>query len=262
MITLVKLGGSLITDKNIPRHFRKSVMERIAFDIKTIRDCMSPDDKLIIGHGSGSFGHIEAKKFNTINGVYTIDDWLGFTKVAQAASTLSQLVLTELVQIDLPVFKFQPSASIVADSGQIHSMNTSLLMTALDHNLIPLIHGDVAYDETLGGTIVSTETIFSYLVQHLNINRIILLGEVDGVLDKYGNVVSLITPYSIDTVISALGGSSGIDVTGGMVQKVLDMLKLIEQNIDLEVIIANGQTSNNLVDIVCNNLKHGTRISN
>jgi len=261
MITLIKLGGSLITDKNVSHYFRQSVMQRIASEIKIIRQC-TPDDKLIIGHGSGSFGHIEAKKFNTINGVQSRGDWLGFTKVAHAASALSQLVLSELVQVDIPVFRFQPSASVYANGGQIQAMNTDLLMTALNHDLVPLIHGDVAYDKGIGGTIVSTEKIFSYIVKHIEVSRIILLGEVDGVFDKDGNVIPFITPQSIETIKSALGGSSGVDVTGGMIQKVLEMLALVEENDKLDIIIANGKTPNILVDILCNNQKLGTIISN
>jgi len=261
MITLVKLGGSLITDKNIPRYFRKSAVQHIASDIKVVTECCPPDHELIIGHGSGSFGHVEAKKYNTINGVKSSDNWLGFTKVAHAASSLSQLMLSEFIKADIPVFKFQPSASISAHDGQIQSMNIDTLNSALSHGLIPLVHGDVAFDEARGGTIVSTETIFSYLVQQLDIKRIILLGEVDGVFDSTGNVVPHITPKSIKSLKSALGGSSGVDVTGGMYQKVLDMLTLVQVNADLDIIIANGKTPNMLVDLICKNQKLGTTIS-
>ena len=259
MITLVKLGGSLITDKNIPWHFHKFIMERIASEIKTIIDCT--DEKLIIGHGSGSFGHIEAQKYNTIHGVHSNSDWFGFTKVAHAASSLSQFVLTELVNQDIPVFRFQPSASIIAHQGMIQSMNTDMLTKAMNHKLIPLVHGDVAYDEQLGGTIMSTEAIFSFLVQELSVNRIILLGNVDGVFDSNGDTVPHITPQSVDDLKSALGGSGGVDVTGGMYQKVLDMLALVQENETLNIIIANGNMPNVLTDLVCHNHKIGTVIS-
>jgi isopentenyl phosphate kinase len=261
MITLIKLGGSLITDKNVPRAFRKSTMERIASEVKFITEHASSEDKFIIGHGSGSFGHIEAQKYDTIHGVQSVSDWLGFTKVAQAASVLSQLVLSELVLLDIPVFRIQPSASIKAKNRHIQTMNTDLIITALNHNLVPLIHGDVAYDEQLGGTIVSTETIFTYLVQHLNVSRIILLGEVDGVFDSNGDIVAHITSKSIETLKSALGGSSGVDVTGGMYQKVSDMLTLAQGNTELNIIIANGKTPNMLIDLICHNKRLGTRIS-
>ena len=261
MITLIKLGGSLITDKNTPWHFRQSIMRRIATEIKMIAACTPSEENLIIGHGSGSFGHIEAQKYNTIDGVQSSDDWLGFTKVAHAASALSQLVITEFVQVGVPIFRFQPSASIMAYDGVIQTMNTDLLMTAISHDLIPLVHGDTVYDEQRGGTIVSTEAIFSYLVRKLDIGRIILLGEVDGVFDSKGEVVPHITPQSVDGLKSALGRSSGVDVTGGMYQKVLDMLALVKENAELHVIIANGKTPNILVDLICSQHERGTLIS-
>lgn len=258
MITLLKLGGSLITDKNIPRHFRRDVIQRLASEIGIVRE--SSPEHLIIGHGSGSFGHVEAKKYNTMNGVTREEDWLGFVKVAQAASQLSQLIFTEFVGAELPVMRFQPSASILANGGIIQSMNTDALVNALNHKLIPLIHGDVAFDIQRGGTIVSTETIFTYLVQTLKVDRIILLGEVDGVLDSNGKLIPTITPDSVTEIKSVLGGSDGVDVTGGMYQKVMDMLKLIATRPELEIIIANGKTPDLLIDIIRDRRLMGTKI--
>lgn len=261
MLTLIKLGGSLITDKNTPRHFRQDVMHRIAAEIHQIIECAPSDQQLIIGHGSGSFGHIEAKKYNTINGATSKNDWLGFTRVANAAAELSQLVTTECVNVNLPVMRFQPSASIKAQNGDIIAMNTKLFTRAVAHGLIPMIHGDVAFDSVRGGTIVSTETIFSFLVKELDISRIVLLGEVDGVLDTQHNLIPHITPKTLAQFESALKGSSGVDVTGGMYQKVMDMLELVKINPDLKIIIANGKIPDMLQQIICENESIGTCIS-
>lgn len=38
---------------------------------------------------------------------------------------------------------------------------------ALKVGLVPVVHGDVAFDEELGGTIASTETIFSFLAHEM-----------------------------------------------------------------------------------------------
>jgi isopentenyl phosphate kinase len=235
-------------------------MQRIVAEIATMRGCIPLTDQLIIGHGSGSFGHVEARKYNTIQGVSTAEDWLGFTKVAHAASELSQLIFAEFAVAELPVMRFQPSASVIANNGTIQFMNTDTMTQALEHNIIPLIHGDVAFDNQLGGTIVSTETIFTYLVQKLNVGKIILLGEVDGVLDNDDQVIPQITPESVSDITSALGGSSGVDVTGGMYQKVMDMLHLIQLKPDLEIIIANGRIPNLLTEIMCNRMPIGTKI--
>lgn len=67
MITLIKLGGSLITDKNSERSFNAEVVNQIAQTIQKAKQS-TPTLKIIIGHGSGSFGHFEAKRHNTIYG--------------------------------------------------------------------------------------------------------------------------------------------------------------------------------------------------
>ena len=65
MLTLVKLGGSLITDKRVEKSFRRDVVKRLADEIAAAR-AVDPELKLLIGHGSGSFGHFAAKRANTL----------------------------------------------------------------------------------------------------------------------------------------------------------------------------------------------------
>lgn len=38
---------------------------------------------------------------------------------------------------------------------------------ALKAKIVPVIHGDVAFDEELGGTVASTEDIFAYLAREM-----------------------------------------------------------------------------------------------
>ena len=61
MLTFLKLGGSLITDKDSPHTARPEILRRLAEEIAAARQ-HNPAMQLIIGHGSGSFGHMPAKK--------------------------------------------------------------------------------------------------------------------------------------------------------------------------------------------------------
>lgn len=259
MTTLIKLGGSLITDKQRARTYRQDITRTIAAQIKTIWED-EPGSPLIIGHGSGSYGHFEARTHRTMAGVSSPEEWFGFTKVAEAALALSHLILRELIQQGLPVIRFQPSSFIRAAAGQIVEFQTSLITQALHSGVIPLIHGDVAFDSQLGGAILSTERIFVGLANSLPVRRIILLGEVDGVLDADGRVIKTITPASLDSVRAVMGRSSGVDVTGGMLQKVEEMVALVTDNPKLEIVIANGQRPNVLTDLVSGDQATGTRI--
>jgi len=243
VITLVKLGGSLITDKNVQASFRKDAMDRIAAEIQAAHDAR-PDVKIILGHGSGSFGHYEAKQYNTMQGVHTPDEWQGFSRVAAAAAQLNTLVSQVCYDHHLPIMRFAPSASVLARGGVILDMALMPIERALEANLMPLVYGDVAFDTVRGGTIVSTETVFTYLVRHLPVSHILLLGEVDGVYDLDQQVIPRITPATYEAIKPALKGSGGVDVTGGMLTKVEDMLALVAERSYLSITIFNGQTPN------------------
>ena len=118
MLTFVKLGGSLITDKRVENSFRADTAARIAAEIQS---ALAQDStlRLLIGHGSGSFGHVAAKQYGTMDGVHTDDQWRGFAHVARVASELSYLMTKTLESAGVAVMRFQPSASAIAQDGRI-----------------------------------------------------------------------------------------------------------------------------------------------
>lgn len=260
MITLVKIGGSLITDKTREKAFRQPTASRLAREVREVLD-QDGTLRLVIGHGSGSFGHYAADRYHTMRGVSSQADWIGFAEVAAVASELSCLVAATFQEVGVPVWRLQPSASAQCEDGVMTSMNTDVISTAIEKKLIPLVHGDVSLDVVRGGTIISTETIFKYLAQKLPVTRIILLGEVAGVYDTAQHVIPKITPQNYSDVADALGGSRGTDVTGGMLSKVQDMLSLVQSHSSLEIRIADGRVPNLLQDILLGDVDVGTRIS-
>lgn len=259
VLTFIKLGGSLITDKRLESSFRAEVMTRIAREIVAAH-LQTPEQQLIIGHGSGSFGHVVAKRYDTIAGVNTPEAWRGFAEVAASAAALNTLVTATLRDAGLPVIRFQPSASAIADRGHIISLALDPVRRAYTQGLIPLIYGDVAFDDTLGGTIISTETVFTYLAMNLPVNTILLVGEVPGVYDVNGMVISEITPDSLDSVREALGESRGTDVTGGMLTKVSDMVGLVERFPAIRVRIIDGTAEDTVVRALRHETGFGTLI--
>ncbi len=260
MITLIKLGGSLITDKTKERTFRKDEMNRLAQELKIILD--KTDFPIILGHGSGSFGHFEAKRHNTIHGVHSTDQWQGFTQVAHVARELNFLVLEALLQQNIPAISIQPFSISSASDSKVVEMSLHTLQIALVHHLLPVVYGDVGFDRIRGGTILSTETIFDYLVPHLPVNRILLLGEVDGVWDSNKQLISKITPNDFAELQDAFDGASGVDVTGGMYAKVAGILELVQQHPNLQIQIINGTIPNLLQKVMLDNHPAGTIIQN
>ncbi|MBC7870922.1 MAG: isopentenyl phosphate kinase family protein [Chitinophagaceae bacterium] len=257
MLSFVKLGGSLITDKRIEASFRAEVMARLAQEIQTAL-VKNPELRLLVGHGSGSFGHFTASQYGTVQGVHSSDQWRGFAEVATVAAELNYLVARELQKARVPVWRIQPSASARCQDGSLRSMEVFPIKTALEKGLVPLVYGDVALDDVRGGTIISTEMVFGYLARHLPVNQIVLFGEVEGVYDERGIVIPRITPKTLMNFQSALTGSAGVDVTGGMLTKVRDMLALVEAVPGLKIRIIDGTQPNLLLQTLLEQIEPGT----
>lgn len=256
----LKLGGSLITDKRESQSYRAEATQAVAGEIAAALKAM-PDLRLLIGHGGGSFGHVAAARQDTANGVQTAEQWRGFAEVALAMRELNMQVLQNLLAAGVPAFPVQPSASLISAAGQPQRMDVSAVQLALDHGLVPLLHGDVAFDTQLGGTIISTETLFSYLAHQLRPDMILLLGEVEGVMDAGGAIIPHIHPANFAGYEAALRGSHGEDVTGGMASKVRDMLKLVTDLPGLEIRIMGGTKPGQVRDSLTGSASGGTRIT-
>ncbi|MBN1966863.1 MAG: uridylate kinase [Anaerolineae bacterium] len=239
MRLFLKLGGSLITDKTREASFLSERMAALAAAIAAAR-ANNPSLQLLIGHGSGSFGHFAARRFGTVAGVQTAEQWAGFAEVGRTARQLNHLVTEALVEAGLPVWPLQPSASAQCADGVLQHLAVEPVQAALEQGLVPLVYGDVTLDAVRGGTIISTEMIFEYLAVRLRPRHVLLLGEVAGVLDADERLIPLITPATLPELTAALGGSHGIDVTGGMASKVQDMVRLAEHVPGLTVHILSG----------------------
>lgn len=260
-LIFLKLGGSLITDKNVISTAKFDVLERIAGEIfQAIHEF--PDKKIVIGHGSGSFGHQPANKYNTRAGVYTKDDWLGFTEVWRQANALNRIVVDIFSEANLPVVSFPPSSSAISDNGKIIHWNINPIQKAIDNKLIPIIQGDVVLDNERGGTIVSTEEFFSHLAKVLQPKRILLAGIEPGVWEDYPTsekIIKTIDKNNIDNIFASLSSSESVDVTGGMKSKVVEMISLINQLDDCEAEIFSGTLPNSIFQILARE-KIGTKI--
>ncbi len=231
-LVLLKLGGSVITDKRQPFTARLDVIERLAAEIKNALAERGDDLRLIVGHGAGSFGHEVAAKYETHRGAIRPDSWPGFAEVAAAAAELNHIVMGALRRAGIPAIRFQPSASTRTRGEQLMYFETFPLKEALQHGLVPVVYGDVSVDAAQGMSIVSTEKLFDNLARELAPARIILAGQVEGVytgdphLDPQAELITDIDSSNWAQVEATLGASHGTDVTGGMLSKVREMYRL------------------------------------
>ena len=252
MLHFIKLGGSLITDKNSPLTPRPLVIQRLADEIAAAV-ATHPERRFLLSHGSGSYGHVVGRRYHTREGVTDARGWRGFAETGHIAAQLNRLVLAALLRSGLPAVSLPPSALAVCRDGEIIDLHVAPILRALENGLLPVVYGDVAFDETRGGVIVSTEQVLAALAPPLRPGRITLVGLVNGLYDTDpvhaadARRIPYLTANQLPDLAAALGGSHGIDVTGGMAGKMLNMTALLVRHPQLSIHLLSGETPGHLL---------------
>ena len=236
----IKLGGSVLTNKNEPEALASTTLHQVIATLSSFHQD-HPTMPLVLGHGGGSFGHYWAQRYNTAAGIQTSADWWGVVRVADAMARLNRAVIEACIEHNLPAVSMQPGAIAYAQAGAIVDMQLEPLRQLLQAGMVPVVYGDVLVDQGQGCCIASTETIFAALVPQLQPQRIILVGEqavftADPRHNPQAQPIPLIDQTNYAQVLEQLGGSHGIDVTGGMRTKVAQMWQLAQQT-QLDVVI-------------------------
>ncbi len=234
-LVLVKLGGSVITDKSKAFTARVDVIRKLA---KEIYKFENKNTDLVIGHGGGSFPHVFASKYQTQKGLINKDSIRGFCLTADAAIEIDRIVVSELLKLGINCASFAPLSFIYAKKSFIGPIKKTL-----DLGVIPVVYGDVLMNKDQGFEIISTERILDILTPKLSpfYKKIKIIHYTDtfGVYDDKGKTIPLITPRNFSSIKKYLTGSKNADVTGGMIHKVEESLNLVKK-IDAEIYIVNG----------------------
>lgn len=216
MTTILKLGGSVLTDKETPETLDETHLERATDAIA------GHDGQLVLVHGGGSFGHHHASEhgLSSTDGSHDIRAALA---VHDAMARLNDAVLTALHEREVPALPVHPlSAASRDDTGQLSL--TTPVKTMLAEGFVPVVQADVIAHTGAGVTIVSGDELVVALAAQLDADRVGLCSSVPGVLDAEGEIIDRIA--SFEEVADVLDGSDATDVTGGMSAKVSALLDL------------------------------------
>ena len=249
------MGGSLITKKK-PYTVNLKKIREIAKEIHRLRKKMK--FKLLIGNGAGSFAHISAKKFKTTQGYINKKSKRGHIIVQDDASRLNRILVRKLIKAGENAISVQPSAASIGDGGKVKFFYLEPIKNYLKHDLVPVVYGDVVADLKKGCTIFSTEKIFSYLAKKLKPEKIILMAKVEGVYDFQKRIIPEINKKNFNEIKKFLKEAEKIDVTGGMLHKVMEAIEMAKNGIEVNII---GGKQGNLGKCLKRE-KVGTRIKN
>lgn len=218
MPVIIKLGGSVITDKANPGVIHREVIAKLA---AAIAEAKTP---AVIVHGAGSLGHPEAKAYGIASGVGK-ENARGVFVTHTAVSRLNAEVVTALREAGVEAVSFPPFASALAENGRLIFCGEEQISSLLEAGIVPVLHGDVVMDRSLGGCIVSGDQIVPYLAKALGADKIGIVTATGGVLSG-GEIIQEITRETVSAV--SFSSADTADVTGGMQGKVEELLSLAE----------------------------------
>jgi len=256
-LVFLKLGGSLITDKTRAYTVRLDRLEALMVEIKSALSASS-ELSMLLGHGSGSFGHFAVKDhlLGRPNPFAAKGDheavaayWRGYSEVRYRAAELNQHVMDAVHQAGIPAISLQPSAMVQTEDGAVSNWDLTSVQAALESGLVPVIYGDIVFDSRRASTVLSTEALMIHLAPQLHPKRILLAGIEAAVWADFPErhrPLERITPRSWQGIAARVGGSHGTDVTGGMKAKVEEMLALVGRMPGLRVQILSGEEAGNV----------------
>jgi isopentenyl phosphate kinase len=259
-LVAIKLGGSLITDKERPDTPRLDVLARVCRDVAALgRD----GRRLIVGHGGGSYAHTAATRWGVGAGVLDETGLDGASHTQARAAALHALVVRALLDAGARPFSLAPSSFLVARAGTVESAWLDALALALDRGFLPVVRGDVALDLAWGASIVSTETVLVQVAAGLpgrgyRVTHALWLGETDGVLDERGATIAEIDASEVEAFAARAGTARGADVTGGMAHRLRSVGLLARMGV--ESWIGDGRRPDVLAAAVSGREPSGTRV--
>jgi len=248
----------VITDKSKPFKVKSAVIERLAKELKVVKG------PLIVVHGGGSFGHPLASKYKIADGYKKKSQLMGISLTHRAMERLNSYLVEALQKVGIPAVAVQPSACAVADNGRIKLMQINPIKKMLSIGLVPVLYGDAVPDIDRGVSILSGDQIVAYMARKLGASKVILGVDVDGVYtsspkkSNRAKLVRKITPADAELVAS-LGAAGTKDVTGGMKNKVMELLELAKLGIEAEIV--NAAKPNVLREAIRGKCGIGTIIS-
>jgi isopentenyl phosphate kinase len=151
---LIKLGGSIITNKKKPLSPRKKTIENIAKNLKKI------GEPLIIVHGGGSYGHYWSVKYDMHTQPRKYDT-RGVSIVKNSMIDLNKIILDSFLKNKLNPYCLPPTDFMTGNKPI--SKKIKEIEKIARSGLIPITFGDALWYGQNKTYILSGDKIMTYL---------------------------------------------------------------------------------------------------
>jgi isopentenyl phosphate kinase len=216
-ITIIKLGGSIITDKTVPF---KILYDNIADIAEQIAKYGRRN--LLLVHGGGSVGHylVEKLKFNEKEA----QDPKAISTIIYEMDNLTQTISKTFLEFDVPVVALQThSIAFLGERGIV--LDSKFILNWLRKGLIPILKGDIILGYDSLARVISGDVIVSELAKLNEVRKVIMCFDQDGIIGKDGSIIKQLSLKSNFEELIWLTGK--YDVTGGLRAKLNAMAPIV-----------------------------------
>jgi len=240
---LIKLGGSVITNKEKSLSARRKTIDSLTKSLKKI------DESMIIVHGGGSYGHYWSVKYDmhTKGKKY---DLRGVAIVKNSMIELNKIVLDSLLKNKLNPYCSPPTSFMLGNKPI--SKKVKEIEKIAKTGLIPVTYGDALWYGQKKTYILSGDKIMTHLAKILKPRLSIFVLNEDGL---YSDLKSKKLIYELKGERPLISENKK-DVTGGMVRKVEEASKISKMG--MNVFFVNGNKPERIVKAVKNRKFEGT----
>jgi isopentenyl phosphate kinase len=259
---LVKLGGSVLTDKKELHSFRSDVAKRLIVEVKK-----SGEDTILV-HGAGSFGHILASKYGLQNGFTSKDQIEGVSIVQHDVRVLNEKIVSIALESGLHPVSIPPASVVICKNKKIIEFNNAPFESSSRLGLTPVTFGDVVFDSKLGFCIASGDDLMFQLSKRFRPQKVIFVTDTDGVFDRNpkahddSKLLRYIDQGVLDGIrvheaqCESCNKTDAKDATGGILRKIEIMLQISQ--LGIESIILNGLQPDRLSQCMSGSEVEGT----
>lgn len=233
-VVFVKLGGSFITYKNKPFSINYIALKNTVEILRRTAGKV----QVLLGNGGGSFAHF------VVDAYKKYDKKILLVNCHKATRTLNSIIVDYMLEHGLLVSTVQTSAIICWGKHGIE-LFIEPIKHLLRNGIIPSVYGECVIDESETVRIMSTEEVFSILAKYIDVSRIVLLTDVNGVHTcdpktcASAKLIPRINRDNIDAILADLKETIYADETGSIYGKVKYMADL-SQKLGIPIYITSG----------------------
>ena len=240
---LIKLGGSIITNKEKPLSARRKIIDNLTKSLRKI------NEPIIIVHGGGSYGHYWSVKYD----MHTKErkyDIRGVSIIKNSMIELNKIILDSLLKNKLNPYSLPPTDFM---SGNKPISNKIKEVAKISKSgLIPVTYGDALWFGQNKTYILSGDKIMTHFAKILKPRLSLFVLDVDGVYSDL-KTKKLIHDFKKEKpeIIN-----NKMDVTGGMTRKITEANNMAKAG--LKVFFVNGNKPKRISDAISGKRFEGT----